>query len=1186
MNLHALQGYEAVAEAQELMSVAQQIVTPQSNSIIIGLVQDSLVGAYRLTAQDCFFTRSQAMNLMMAIHYGAPGRSAFDAGYSDPNDRTQCADLQLPVPAILKAPGGPRWTGKQLASLLLPRGLELVKSAKATLQDLTAGPNGVMVRDGEILAGRLSKSHLGAANTGLVHAIWRLYGPGGAHKFLSDAQRLFVKHLAHDGPTQSIVDCLVGSTNTREVVDILSKHLGRSDAVLTLDLPEAVKEAKSSSILQETLRAVGGSVLQAVRPESALANCVNSGSKGNVMNIAQIAGCVGQQIIYGRRVPLRQTRLGPRTLMCYAPGDMRAEARGFVANSYMSGLTPAEFFEHQMAGREGIVATAVNTSESGYNQRRMIKGQESQCVSYDGTVRVSTNVIIQTAYGGDDLDGSRLERVHLGWLMKPAAVLSDAVLALPEVQRSLAVCRRYAIWYANLYKELELSFPCAVTVGPVVAAKWPGLKVPSSAIAEAHKGALRVHARQHAATGALVNVSVAAFTLQLAALWGPSAGPSGPLQDLLALYSKAIVAAGEGVGALGASSIGEPSMQKTLNVFHYSGIADKNVTITGLPRFKQLINGVDTYETANMTADLVAFDRANEALQISAVMLSDVLAHVGPIVQGPASPGFALYGPLRGPFTAKLGPGGANSGANGSSTAYSVTMSLSWASLARKNITVDAVARALRETLGYDAIVVARPHWVPAPSGPSECAVVISFAPWLSRQAVEAICEGLVANQQVRGLDYIKNAIVFQETRFRPDTGEPTSSHVVETEGSNIVELAKCASVVPETVRTNNVYEACQALGIGIGLVVLQSELHKVLCFDGSYIDPRHTWLLADTMGRGGSLAAMNRHHMEVLGSSLLQKASFEQSLDAFEEGAAFGKSDPLAGATERIITGQPVCIGTGLVGIRPMDGHLGEAGEEIMVAPLALDSDVGGPDVGYYGSSDGGDRLAVRPLNWTVEAPLFDPASFAARLSDSDRVATDAFLELCATKFRAVAASKRLLPVLRLTVRLSESAYKGCMQACRAYSLWSTSTSSALVTQVKWPWPDKPETFYGLTTMEADRTHKAITSAVEVFASESSGKTSCDIFTLRPVEPLEVPFGVTPTAVIMRQHVVFSKGPFSLTLARQWTGHTNVEAEASLLKDKGLTIAILETADSEAVLQNRCSDAQLANALWTRLPR
>ncbi len=76
----------------------------------------------------------------------------------------------------------------------------------------------------------------------------------------------------------------------------------------------------------------------------------------------------------------------------------------------------------------------------------------------------------------------------------------------------------------------------------------------------------------------------------------------------------------------------------------------------------------------------------------------------------------------------------------------------------------------------------------------------------------------------------------------------------------------------------------------------------------------RHTWLLADSMCRTGKVCAMNRHNMEDLGASLLQRASFEQSLDVFEEGASFGKSDTLSGATERIMVGQPVAIGTGLV--------------------------------------------------------------------------------------------------------------------------------------------------------------------------------------------------------------------------------------------------------------------------------
>jgi DNA-directed RNA polymerase III subunit RPC1 len=48
-------------------------------------------------------------------------------------------------------------------------------------------------------------------------------------------------------------------------------------------------------------------------------------------------------------------------------------AKGFVRNSFFSGLTPTEFFFHTMAGREGLVDTAVKTAETGYMQRRLMK---------------------------------------------------------------------------------------------------------------------------------------------------------------------------------------------------------------------------------------------------------------------------------------------------------------------------------------------------------------------------------------------------------------------------------------------------------------------------------------------------------------------------------------------------------------------------------------------------------------------------------------------------------------------------------------------------------------------------------------------------------------------------------------------------------------------------------------------
>lgn len=1152
MNIHALQGYEAIAEAQELMAVAHQIVTPQSNSVIIGLVQDSLVGAWRLTSKDCMLTMTETQELMVAMAYAAPGRSstADDGRYSEYR-APGSGVTDMPWPAILKSSRGPLWTGKQLASILVPTTVNL-NAAPDGLDD-----DGLYVRHGEILNGRLSKASLGAASTGLVFSIWRVYGPGGAHKFISDAQRLFVKHLAHDGPTQSVVDCIMDPEDRTAAV--LSKYLGRSDSVMSLDLHPEVREAKCTSILQETLRAVGGLVLQKVRPDSALANCVHSGSKGNVMNIAQIGGCVGQQTIYGRRVPVRHTRLGPRTLLYYSPGDMRAEARGFVANSYMSGLTPAEFFAHQMAGREGIVATAVNTSESGYNQRRMIKGQESQCIGYDGTVRVSSNIVIQTFYGGDDLDGSRLERIKLPWLFEARA---EAVASTgPIGAECVNHLRSCASWKAHVFRTSDTTFACGANLEALV----PRGPVYDAAACEMlYRGLMKLHKRHHSAPSGSINPSLAAAMVQAVDM----KIQVDAVPTILAVYAKALVAPGEGVGALGASSIGEPSMQMTLNVFHYSGIADKNVTITGLPRFKQLINGVDTYETANMTAELTGYESCDAALNISTVMLSEVVdkAQFDLFEWGPSlDPLFAAFGGARGPFATKF--------AAAKPTRVGASFVLSWARMARKHIRAHEVVKAIRETLSFDAVITCEPHWA-GKIGPT---VTIKFAPWIF--GAHAICEGLMAQQQVRGLDYVKNAIVFQQKTWARQAKGWTSRHVVETEGSNMLDLAKCPCVRAETIVSTNVVEVARVLGIATGLVVLQAELHKVLSFDSSYIDPRHTWLLADTMGRSGTLAAMTRHNMEMMGSSLLQRASFEQSLDVFEEGASFGRSDPLAGATERIITGQPVCIGTGLMGL--VSEVKAFQSDQMMVQAMAAvgpDTDMVVEPLRRTEETPEGSEVRVRPLFGTEK--IFDVSHFAQKLTEASKIPGSPFFETLAAAFRSTAAAKRIVPSMRIVVKLSEAAYKGACADCWAFPHWTFSESSKLVTEVEWSTGSIPD---GRTVVEPGGPSKSV--ACETHFQKSQGRYESIIFAHRNLEPLETPFSVAPVRVTMRQQVRFVKGAFSLVLGRSWTGATNVEVEDMVLKTRGSPVAILETVEPEVVLQSRCSDVQIGNALELRVP-
>jgi hypothetical protein len=788
----------------------------------------------------------------------------------------------------------------------------------------------------------------------------------------------------------------------------------------------------------------------------------------------------------------------------------------------------------------------------------MIKGQESQCLGYDGTVRVSNNVIIQTSYGGDDLDGSRLEHIKIPWIWAPNKSILLLAEKCPILQRCLQVARRYVAWRANFTKDLDISMPCGVSVVHLLKpgeASGAGASEHATKFNQFSNSIIGLHARHHSSQRSIINISISTLLLQCAEYWPIS---QENLTLILKLYAKGIVNPGEGVGPLGATSIGEPSMQMTLNVFHYAGISDKNVTITGLPRFKQLINGVDTYETANMSAKLRNFEDAEDALQTSCVRLSEILLGPPKLSKVPVHPGFDIYNGQRSSFFNKF-PADENE-------CLVIHVQVSWPACARRNIKASLVTKSLRDTFGFDAIITGQPHTY---SG----LIKIIMAPWISIAAGPAIVEALMAQQQVRGIDYVKNTITFQEKRFglagtgATATGlSETSRHIMETEGSNILDLTKCPFIVPETIKTSNVVEAAGVLGIAAGLCVLQSELHKVLSFDSSYIDPRHTWLLADTMGRSGVLAAMNRHHMENLGSSLLQRASFEQSLDVFEEGAAFGLSDPLAGATERIITGQPVCMGTGLVGIvSTIEAVPQEA--EILVAPLELDWPM-----------EPESKTVVRPLNFKAEKN-FDIQLWSTKLMDQSRICSNAFLESCAALFRATAATRRFVPEMTITQKLSESAYRNTLSICRAFGFWTINEAPELVTEVHW-------THKGLSGITILRSGLAPTSWSIDFSEKKADKNLvCSIYLRRLIEASDVPFGVEATKVIMRQQNRFSKGHFALTLAREWTGSTNTECEASLLKSQGLLVSILETIESEALLQNRCSDAQLGNALEIRLP-
>ena len=159
-----------------------------------------------------------------------------------------------------------------------------------------------------------------------------------------------------------------------------------------------------------------------------------AGARGSMLNLSQMAGCVGQQSVRGSRI----TRgYHMRTLPHFQKGDLGAYAKGFVENSYKSGLSPTEFFFHAMGGREGLVDTAVRTSRSGYMQRRLISALEDLKLMGDGSIRNTADTIIQFMYGEDGTDPARAvggEAVNINDLF--TEVLGDGADALLNLDKA------------------------------------------------------------------------------------------------------------------------------------------------------------------------------------------------------------------------------------------------------------------------------------------------------------------------------------------------------------------------------------------------------------------------------------------------------------------------------------------------------------------------------------------------------------------------------------------------------------------------------------------------------------------------------------------------------------------------------------------------------------------------------
>ena len=181
-----------------------------------------------------------------------------------------------------------------------------------------------------------------------------------------------------------------------------------SCAMLASKEPDQAK-IKLDAAMQSVINKSASSVIKACTPAGLKSDfqknnfsvMVLTGAKGSAVNQSSISCMLGQQALEGQRVPLM---VSGKSLPSFRPYDAQIRAHGFVQDRFLTGVKPQEYYFHCMAGREGLVDTAVKTSRSGYLQRCLVKHLEELKVNYDNTVRDSGGNIIQFLYGEDGID--------------------------------------------------------------------------------------------------------------------------------------------------------------------------------------------------------------------------------------------------------------------------------------------------------------------------------------------------------------------------------------------------------------------------------------------------------------------------------------------------------------------------------------------------------------------------------------------------------------------------------------------------------------------------------------------------------------------------------------------------------------------------------------------------------------
>lgn len=615
MNIHLAQSIQARNELKRIANVQYQIVGAKDSSPIIGCQQDTLSGAYMLTDPSTKIKGWEVANILCTTTSDTKFDIKMDKEYS----------------------------GHEIFSHIIPVGINNTKKSgdKITFQ----------ISNGKLTVGYLDKSSLSFAKNSIIHFIWDKFGPNKTRRFIDDSQRLVLSYLLIRGETVGFKDCLLEQKMEDQIQQIINQKILESKYAITQyenETDQLSNETIENALVSE-LGAVQANIGQILMSHLKIDNnfwaMAKSGAKGASTNIAQISGVLGQNNVEGTRF---KKKVEGRSLIYWHRDDDTPEARGFINNSFLSGLRGFEFFYNAAAGREGLIDTAIRTAQTGYIQRQLIKGLEDLSIRYDGTNRNARGIVIQTVYGENGINQATQTELQLNILAMDNKTLAENLTfsadQIKRMEKALKISAKelnefnskHLTKLKNLrdemrqnqmralinYKIMEEKYVLPVNLFRITedySNRKELIELKPEYIEQAIEEFLSDYDNRIITSlkpedkymkqadrkiKFLLEVALNEYLAPVKCIfeYGLSKKDFDTMMKEIKLsYIKAIVEPGEMVGIIAAQSVGEPTSQLTLNTKHFAGVASKGSANMGVNRILELLHYSKNIKTPQMT---------------------------------------------------------------------------------------------------------------------------------------------------------------------------------------------------------------------------------------------------------------------------------------------------------------------------------------------------------------------------------------------------------------------------------------------------------------------------------------------------------------------------------------------------------------------------------------------------------